>query len=382
MNQAPTPTPSVAMDTALDAIVTGKCWRSSDLTSLTFSATATSRRAQAPTPTPTSTCPADWTTVGTKWTANNVLVGTFTTEFNTAMTAMTTCLSRRRLQAPTPTPPNCTDANTSLATALDTLGQTLMGVTKAESLVTAANAVTIASGHTAVTVSGQDGGAMAAAAWAAYNTLRNDCADSKLMTLPTRRAQAPTPPAPVADATCTTNLATVLAFRATRIAQVTALLTQASAAACLTPTRRLRRIMRLKYEERSLQAPTPHYCDTAEKAIRLALACLTINGEAFTASTTPANGESTTPANGDSTTPANEGSTTPANGDSSSSSDSDSGSDSDSDSTDASNSDSTDASNLDNGGSTTDSKPDGEKCASYVMKIAAVGVMSLAAMFF
>jgi len=375
----------------LDAIVTGQCWRSSDLTGLTFSATATTRRAQAPTPAPTSTCPADWTTVGTKWTANNVLVGTFTTQFNTAMTAMTTCLSRRRLQAPTPAPapaPDCSAANTSLTTALDTLGQTLQGVTKSQSLVTAANAVTIASGHTAVTVSGDDGGAMAANAWTAYNTLRNDCADSKLMTLPTtRRAQAPTPPAPVADATCTTNLATVLAFRATRIAQVTALLTQASTAACLTPTRRLRRIMRLKYEQRSLQAPTPHYCDTAEKAVRLALACLTINGEAFTPSTTPANGGSSTPANGGSSTPANGGSSsdtnggssTPANGsgDSSSNSDSDSGSDSDTDSSNAA--------NIDNNNGTptpADTKPAGDNCASYVMKVAAVGVMSLAAMFF
>merc|ERR1719264_2503116 len=117
MNQAPTPpSPSAEMDTALDAIVTGQCWRSSDLTGLTFSATATTRRAQAPTPAPTSTCPADWTTVGTKWTANNVLVGTFTTQFNTAMTA---CLSRRRLQAPTPAPapaPDCSAANTSLTT--------------------------------------------------------------------------------------------------------------------------------------------------------------------------------------------------------------------------------------------------------------------------
>jgi len=378
MNQAPTPTPSVAMDTALDAIVTGKCWRSSDLTSLTFSATSTTRRAQAPTPTPTSTCPADWTTVGTKWTANNVLVGTFTTEFNTAMTAMTTCLSRRRLQAPTPTPPNCTDANTSLATALDTLGQTLMGVTKAQSLVTAANAVTLASGHTAVTASEQDGGAMAAAAWAAYNTLRNDCADSKLMTLPTRRAQAPTPAAPVADATCTTNLATVLAFRATRIAQVTALITEASAAACLTPTRRLRRIMRLKYEERSLQAPTPHYCDTAEKAIRLALACLTINGEAFTASTSSS---SSTSSPSSSTTAAN---STSLNGDASASTNGTSGGASASVNVDgsaiagAATDIANGLNNLVTGGDT--GKSNG-KCASYVMKIAAVGVMSLAAMF-
>jgi len=379
----------------LDAIVTGQCWRSSDLTGLTFSATATTRRAQAPTPAPTSTCPADWTTVGTKWTANNVLVGTFTTQFNTAMTAMTTCLSRRRLQAPTPAPapaPDCSAANTSLTTALDTLGQTLQGVTKSQSLVTAANAVTIASGHTAVTVSGDDGGAMAANAWTAYNTLRNDCADSKLMTLPTtRRAQAPTPPAPVADATCTTNLATVLAFRATRIAQVTALLTQASTAACLTPTRRLRRIMRLKYEQRSLQAPTPHYCDTAEKAVRLALACLTINGEAFTASASSSSStsspSSSTASTGSSSTSGSTGTaanSTSLNGGASASTNGTSGGASASVNVDGSavTGAATDIANgiknLVTGGDTGKS---GGNCASYLMKMAAVGVMSLAAMF-
>merc|ERR1712076_234894 len=117
-----------------------------------------------------------------------------------------------------------------------------------------------------------------------YKTLRNDCGENKLMSLPTnRRLQTPTPPEPTPDAECNTKLANVLEFRATRIAQVTNLITQATTADCVTPTRRLRRIMRLKYEERTLQVPTAsHFCDTAEKAIRLALSCLTINGQTWT----------------------------------------------------------------------------------------------------
>jgi len=379
MNQAPTPTASAAMDTALDALVTGKCWRKSDITGLTFSASATSRRAQAPTP--PSTCSADWTTVAQKWTANNVLVGTFNTQFATAMTTMNTCLSsHRRLQAPTPTPSaSCVQADTELSTAFGTLGQTLMGVAKAAALVTAGNAVTIT--HTAVTLTGDDGGVMAAAAWAAYGTLRTNCASGKLMSLPTsRRAQAPTP-APVVDAACNTNLATVLAFRATRIAQATALLIQATTADCVTPTRRLRRIMRLKNEQRSLQAPTPHYCDTAEKATKLALACLAINGDTWSSSSsgsgTATNGSTTPAATGDSTTPAaTTDSTTPA-ATTDSTTPAATG-----DSTTPAATDTNGAAKIDTGDSP--KVPEKETCKkySYVMKIAAVGVMSLAAMFF
>ena len=355
-SQAPSPSPppapaeniTTAMNTALDALVTGKCWRASDLSGLTFSATATSRRAQ--TPTPPSTCTADWATVRTKWNANNQLVADWETQFVTAMASMTTCLSARRLQTPTP-PPNptpapepvvCTAANAELTTAFDTLGKTLLDATKSDALATDADAVTIT--NTAVTVTGNNGSAMATAAWAAYNTLRNDCGENKLMSLPTsRRLQTPTPPHPTSDAECNTKLANVLGFRATRIAQVTNLITQATTANCVYPTRRLRRIMRLKYEERTLQVPTAsHFCDTAEKAIRLALSCLTINGQTWTAS----------------------------NNNQEEDSGNDSGEDSGNDN---------DANKIDNGDADKN-KGDGN-CASYVMKIAAVGVMSLAAMF-
>lgn len=97
------------------------------------------------------------------------------------------------------------------------------------------------------------------------------------MSWPTgRRAQAPTPPAPVVDATCNTTLKNLVDIRAARVAQVTSLLATVVTANCTSTSRRLKRIMK---DKRILQAPTPAAsCDSAEKAVRLALANLALYG--------------------------------------------------------------------------------------------------------
>lgn len=97
------------------------------------------------------------------------------------------------------------------------------------------------------------------------------------MSWPTgRRAQAPTPPAPVVDATCNTTLKNLVDIRAARVAQVTSLLATVVTANCTSTSRRLKRIMK---DKRILQAPTPPAsCDSAEKAVRLALANLALYG--------------------------------------------------------------------------------------------------------
>merc|ERR1712226_244768 len=100
MNQAPTPSDSKQMETALNKLVTEKCWKVADVKDIKFTA---SRRAQAPTP--TDNCAANWKDVKAKWTANNALVLTAKTQFDAAMGEVTKCLtnsSSRRLQAPTP----------------------------------------------------------------------------------------------------------------------------------------------------------------------------------------------------------------------------------------------------------------------------------------
>jgi len=86
-----------------------------------------------------------------------------------------------------------------------------------------------------------------------------------------RRAQTPTPK-PVPDADCNKLLSDLLAIRAKKVTQVTELLTQVSGSKCTSTKRRLKRIMSHK---RILQAPTT-MCDTSEKAVRLALADLTL----------------------------------------------------------------------------------------------------------
>lgn len=157
INQAPTPAPASAgaeMKTALDKLVTGKCWKKTDVTGITFTA---SRRAQAPTP-PATTCPTDWAAVVTKWTANNAVFNQAKTDFDAAMVKVRACLvSGRRLQAPTPAVDNCKDGETALKAALDKIELTIGAKNLAQQYVTDANAVTIASGHTAVNPPGDDG---------------------------------------------------------------------------------------------------------------------------------------------------------------------------------------------------------------------------------
>jgi len=152
MNQAPT-SAGAKMETALNKLVTGKCWKKTDTANISFS---TGRRAQAPTP--TSTCPADWSDVVSKWVANNLVFNKARTDFTAAMVTVTACLvSGRRLQAPTPPVDNCKNGETQLNAALDQLELTIGAKNLAQTFVTGANAVSIASGHTAVTVSGDDG---------------------------------------------------------------------------------------------------------------------------------------------------------------------------------------------------------------------------------
>jgi len=276
MNQAPTPpSASKQMETALNKLVTEKCWKVVDVAGITFTA---SRRAQAPTPPPTNNCPANWSDVKTKWTANNQLLVEAKTKFDAAMVDVTACLkksSKRRLQAPSVD--HCKDGETKLGQALDLLEQTLGSSNLSTTFVNGANSVTMISGHTAVNVTGDNGATSASNQHKLLVKLRSNCISKKLITWPaSRRAQAPTPPAPKPDATCTTNLSDLIKIRKARVTQVNTMLALVTPSRCTSTSRRLKRIMK---DKRVLQAPTPPaMCDTSEKAVRLALANLTLYG--------------------------------------------------------------------------------------------------------
>merc|ERR1711976_730155 len=112
--------------------------------------------------------------------------------------------------------------------------------------------------------------------------LRSSCGSKKYYKWSTsaRRLQAPTPtPAVTEDTECTTKLETLLKVKDAKVTQLNDLLTQAVAGKCTSTSRRLRRrVMKLKSEKRILQAPTPKsMCDTAQKAVLLGLANLTLS---------------------------------------------------------------------------------------------------------
>jgi len=182
MNQAPvTKTLSQKMDDALDDVVSNKCWKETELTGLSFSATAstttttTTRRAQAV----TASCADYWATVSSLWENNFTVLSNAENQFGDAMTKVNTCLSAtRRLQAPTPTEdPSCAEGETALTKALNTLEEALGGKVKADSLVNSAKAVTIT--NDAATVTGNDGYENANSEHVNLEDLRSSCGSKK-----------------------------------------------------------------------------------------------------------------------------------------------------------------------------------------------------------
>ena len=69
------------MNTALDAVATGKCWKTTDVKGLNFTADAPSRRAQKPTPAG-PTCSDNWKNVKDNWNSNSALLVTSKTKFD------------------------------------------------------------------------------------------------------------------------------------------------------------------------------------------------------------------------------------------------------------------------------------------------------------
>ena len=88
-----------------------------------------------------------------------------------------------------------------------------------------------------------------------------------------RRAQAPKPKV---DPDCQNKLVAVLGFSQARVTQSNDLLSQTKAAKCANPKRRLKRMIRFNNQQRNLQGITKK-CDTAEKAVKLALGNLSLN---------------------------------------------------------------------------------------------------------
>lgn len=162
MNQAPTPTPTNAkkMETALEGVIKGKCWKVGDVAGVKFTA---SRRAQSPTPdpTPNDTCPDDWKKVVDEWTENNKTRGTIKADFEAAMIKVSLCLEgKRRLQEPTPPPKvdNCKEGEEALGKVFDTLQKTLGNSSLSKKYVNGADAVNIT--HDPVKITGDNGAQM------------------------------------------------------------------------------------------------------------------------------------------------------------------------------------------------------------------------------
>jgi len=151
------------------------------------------------------------------------------------------------------------------------LRRLLQATDETEVLVNSANAVVMT--HSEPTLQVDDPFTMANNTMNAMKKLTRDCQwQNKKMVLPSssRRAQKPTPQP---DADCQQALELALAARKQRVDQVNSLLVQAVAANCANPSRRLKRMMGYRNQLRTLQVS--HKCDTAEKAVKLALGYLT-----------------------------------------------------------------------------------------------------------
>ena len=260
----------VQLNKALNDVVAGKCWKSQDVKGLTFSATST-RRAQAPTPKP-DPCVAAWQKVQTLWNKNNQLVDQLKNSFAKAMDQQKVCKSRRRLQAAKK--PECKQSGSVLENeSWEQLRRLLQDPTKTKALSASARAVKLT--HEAPTVTQQRPVPMALKTMKLLKKpLAGDCQwKNQLMELPAlslRRAQKPTPkPDPV----CQKALEDVVGTRQLRVNQVNDLLSQAVAANCAKPSRRLLRMMGFKNQYRELQFS--HKCNTAEMTVKWALAYLT-----------------------------------------------------------------------------------------------------------
>jgi len=263
-------TTQVNLNNALQAVVDNKCWKKSDLNGLSFSETDT-RRAQSPTK---DTCVVSWSDVQTLWKQNNELVNLFNESFQRAMQLCEICndkkenakTNRRKLQRKTI--PECRQSGGILENeSWEQLRRLLADPDVAESFVNQADAVNLT--HTDPTLPGDNAADIAETGMDNMKILTGECqGKNKFMHLPGTTALHTTRQA---DHKCQQALETLWGTRALRVAQVNNLLTTAVQANCSNTQRRLKRMMRMKYQNRTLQVMHPKMCDTAEKAVKLAL---------------------------------------------------------------------------------------------------------------